>query len=37
MILKQKGTRMGEDGEDLQRGGNEIWKRLSNFFKIHKR
>ena len=37
VILKQKGTRMAEDGEDWNGLKMMILKSLANFFKIHKR
>ena len=37
VILKQKGTRMAEDGEDWNGLEKMILKSLANFFKLHKR
>ena len=37
VILKQKGTRMAEDGEDWNGLEMTILKSLANFFKMHKR
>ena len=37
VILKQKGTRMAEDGEDWNGLEMAILKSLANFFKMHER
>ena len=37
VILKQKGTRMAEDGEDWNGLKMTILKSLANFFKMHER
>ena len=37
VILKQKGTRMAEDGEDWNGLEMTILKSLANFFKMHER
>ena len=37
LILKQKGTRIAEDGEDCKGLEMTILKSLANFFKIHVR
>ena len=37
VILKQKGIRTAEDGEDSNRLEMMILKSLADFFKIHKR
>ena len=37
VILKQKGTRMAEDGEDWNGLEMTILKSLANVFKIHER
>ena len=36
VILKRKGTRMAEDGEDWNGLEITILKSLANFFKMHK-
>ena len=35
VILKQKGTKIGEDGEDWNRLEMTILKSSANFFKMH--